>query len=288
VADAPVLDVRQLSVAARSQSGTATILDGVDLTVGRGQVVGLVGESGSGKSTLASSIVGILGPNRDITGGTIRFEDDLAYSDGVDNRRLLRGKRIGYVFQSTSSSLNPMRRVGSQLGELVRLHGGLRGAPARRRMDELLETLGFSDPGRVKRAYPHQLSGGMAQRVSIAMALVGNPALLIADECTSALDVRTQDAVVRLLRTLSDESGYAMIFVTHDIALAADVCDTLAVLKDGAVVENGPIEQVVRAPRADYTKQLIDAVPVLGPRRRATTDGGAEKVDETPVDVLGT
>ena len=257
-----ILSISDLSVQARTPRGPVEILKGIDLHLGEREILGVVGESGSGKSTLVSAVLSLLGPNRSITGGEIHYAGRPVYSDGVDERIRLRGSEIGYVFQGAVSSLNPMRRVGNQLRELLLIHRGIRGAAAVEPMNDFLERLGFTDPPTIARAYPHQLSGGMAQRVAIAMALTGRPKLLLADECTSALDVSTQAMVVKLLQEFSVEYGYSMIFVTHDVALATDVCDGLAVLKDGELVERGPTEQVIRHPAHPYTRELIRAVPL--------------------------
>ncbi len=257
-----ILSISDLSVQARTRRGPVEILKGVDLQLGEREILGVVGESGSGKSTLVSAVLALLGPNRSITGGEIRYAGRTIYSDTVDERVGLRGSQTGYVFQGAVSSLNPMRRIGSQIRELLLIHRGVRGAAARKPMNDILERLGFADPTSITRAYPHQLSGGMAQRVAIAMALTGRPKLLLADECTSALDVSTQAMVVKLLQDFSEEYGYSMIFVTHDVALAADVCDGLAVLKDGELVERGSTAQVIRHPAHSYTRDLIRAVPL--------------------------
>ena len=268
----PLLEIDHLFVRGQSSAGEAEILRDVSLTVYPGQIVGLVGESGSGKSTLTATVLDNLGRNREVVKGTIRFRDRLVYGSGTDERASLRGKEVGCVFQAAAASLNPLRRVGSQLGELLELYHGTRGRDATKRMLELLASLGLHEPEAILRHYPHQLSGGMAQRVAIAMGLAGLPSLLIADECTSALDVTTQQTVVTLLKRLSVENGRAMLFVTHDIALAADICDNVVVLRDGAIVDAGPLEQLVRNPSSRYTRNLIDAVPILG---RAKSEGAA-------------
>lgn len=275
MSDAPLLEIRDLSVRARSRGGEVQAVRHLDLSLGRGQALGIIGESGSGKSTTVAALLDLLGPNRTITSGTIHFDGELVYGPGVDRRTSLRGRRVGFVFQAAATSLNPMRRIRRQFAELLRLHLGLRGDAAERRMHELLEHLGFDEPARVLRSYPHQLSGGMAQRVAIAMALAGEPSLLVADEATSALDVITQASVVRLLRRLIEEDGYALVFVTHDIALAAEMCDHLLVLQEGTVVEHGPVERVVREPQHPYTRELIGAVPLLDRPPDTLTTGEA-------------
>jgi len=274
-----LLEISDLSVRARSRTGETEAVRGLDLGVGRGEALGIIGESGSGKSTTVAALLDLLGPNRRIVSGTMRFDRQLVYGPGVDLRPTLRGRKVGFVFQAAAASLNPMRRVRSQFAELLGIHLGVSGDAAGRRMHVLLEHLGFDDPRTVLRSYPHQLSGGMAQRVAIAMALAGEPSLLVADEVTSAVDVITQASVVALLRRLVSEDGYALVFVTHDIALAAEICDSLLVLRDGRVVEAGTVEMVVRTPQSDYTRELIGNVPLLdrsSPPLAASTIGGTQ------------
>lgn len=259
----PLLSIRNLSVRAGSRTGGVVTVGDLDLSVRKGEALGVIGESGSGKSTTVAAVLDLLGHNRQIVGGTITFDGQLVYGPGVDERSALRGRRIGFVFQAATASLNPMRRIRSQLAEVLKLHLDLHGHPAEDRMRNLLDHLGFDDTGSVLRSYPHQLSGGMAQRVAVAMALAGEPSLLIADEVTSALDVITQASVVTLLRRLVEQDGYALVFVTHDIALATEVCDSLLVLQHGGVVETGPVADVIQRPQNPYTRHLLAAVPLL-------------------------
>jgi len=263
-ADRPLVRIDGLAVDASSRSSVVHAVRNLRVSIRRGEALGIIGESGSGKSTTVAALLGLLGPNRRIVGGTIEFDGELVYGPGVDRRAEIRGHRVGLVFQAAAASLNPMRRVSSQFRELLKIHRDLSGDAAEAVMVELLQHLGFERPDTVLRAYPHQLSGGMAQRVALALALAGEPDLLIADEATSALDVLTQATVVRLLRRLVDDDGYSLIFVTHDIALAADVCDVLLVMKDGEVVDHGPAAELIATAQNPYTRTLIDAVPLIG------------------------
>jgi peptide/nickel transport system ATP-binding protein len=222
----------------------------------------VIGESGSGKTTLARSLVGILARNVAITEGTIRFDGEVVRDERVARFEQVRGRRIGMVFQSPRGSMNPVRKVGSQLSEVTKVRfPKMSRAESRERITTTLARMGFDDPAAIMSAYPHELSGGMCQRVAIAMALVAKPELLIADECTSALDVTTQSEVVELLRNLCEEEALALIFVTHDLLLAAQLCTRLAVMYAGSIVEEGPTADVLERPQHPYTRALLDAIP---------------------------
>lgn len=260
--DTPLLEVSHLRVEARSRSGMVVAVDDLDLAIRPGEVLGLIGESGSGKTTTARAIVGLLERNVSVVGGDIRYRGDLVYGDGVDDRRRLRGRHIGFVFQSASSSLNPLLRIGTQLRQVLRANRpDWSSADVTRRLESVIGRMGFSDPERVLRAYPHQLSGGMRQRAAIAIAICSEPELVIADECTSALDVLVQADVVALLRELVADLGVAMIFVTHDLLLAGDLCSHILVMQRGHVVEQGSTQAVISRPQHPYTRALLDAVP---------------------------
>ncbi|OBK20088.1 dipeptide ABC transporter ATP-binding protein [Mycobacterium asiaticum] len=234
---------------------------GVDLTVLPGQTVAIVGESGSGKSTTAAAILGLLSPGGQITGGRIVFDGrDIV---GADARllRSLRGREIGYVPQDPMTNLNPVWKVGFQIREALRVNTN--GRDARRRTLELLAEVGMPDPAGQVGRYPHQLSGGMCQRALIAIGLAGRPRLLIADELTSALDVTVQRQVLNHLQRLTDESGTALLLITHDLALAAERAESVVVIHRGVVVESGAAQTILRDPQHEYTRRLVAAAPSL-------------------------
>lgn len=259
----PLLDIEGLRVEARSEFETIRAVDDVDLRLDRGRVTGLIGESGSGKTTLVRSVIGLHQRNVSITAGRITLDGTVIYdrADGTDRQASVRGSRIGTVFQQPRGSLNPLKRVGAQLTEVLRTHCrdldkqaiGQRARDTLARMD--------LDAERVMRSYPHQLSGGMCQRAAVAIAVATEPELLIADEATSALDVTSQASLVELLRELVSERSMSMLFVTHDVLLAAELCDELVVLRSGVAVERGATADLLADPQHDYTKNLIAAVP---------------------------
>ena len=237
----PLLSIRSLRVEATSSVGTIVAVDKFDLDVYRGDVIGLIGESGSGKTTAVRSILGLTERNVRITGGSIFFEGQQVLGDGIDDLRRLRGLHVGMVFQNASSSLNPLLRINTQMRQVLRANRPDQSAGARReRIEQVISRMGFADPKRVLRSYPHQLSGGMRQRAAIAIAIVSEPELVIADESTSALDVTTQAEVMDLVRELATDMGHSLIYVTHDLLLAAEVCTRMAVMYGGEIVELGP------------------------------------------------
>ena len=259
--DHDLLRVDDLTV----RTGHSVILDRVSLEVRRGQRVGLIGESGSGKTTIVRTLIGLLSHNMIAEANAIELDGELIFGRGVDRRPEVRGSRIGTVFQSALTSMHPLRRMGSQFDEILRFHARAMSKTDRREHAlSLLRQMAIAEPERMLSAYPHQVSGGQRQRVSIAMALATDPSLLIADESTSALDVRTQAQVVALLRRVVD-ADRGLIFVTHDLALASEICTHLVVLRRGKVVESGETAAVVGAPQADYTRSLLRSVPPWQP-----------------------
>jgi peptide/nickel transport system ATP-binding protein len=243
-------------------------LHGVDLVVQRGEAVGLVGESGSGKSVTWLAALGLLGPRARIRGSVLLDGIELV---GAPVRVLesVRGKRIAMIFQDPASSLNPVQRIGRQIGEALELHRGLTGAAARAEALRLLDRVGIPAASRRLDDYPHQLSGGQNQRVMIAMALAGEPDLLIADEPTTALDATIQAQILALLRELRRDSRMAMVLISHDLGVVAENCDRVAVMYAGRIVEEAPADRLFAAPQHPYTQGLLDALPDLeGPRRR--------------------
>ncbi|MGY2049035.1 dipeptide/oligopeptide/nickel ABC transporter permease/ATP-binding protein [Methylobacterium sp. JK268] len=271
-APGPGLAVAALRVAFDTPAGREEAVRGVDLAVAPGECLGLVGESGSGKSVTAHAILRLVAsPPGIVTGGSIRFgPTDLLALDGPALRRL-RGNRIATVFQDPLTALHPLIRAGAQVAEALRVHG--RGAGAEARVLDLLADVGLPDPARIARAYPHELSGGQRQRVAIAMALANAPDLIIADEPTTALDATVQAGILDLLDRLRRERGLAILFISHDLGVVRRLCDRVAVMQDGRIVEAGPTASVFGAPRHPYTRRLIAAVPVLG-RARAILDAG--------------
>ncbi|WP_110207658.1 ABC transporter ATP-binding protein [Nocardioides daejeonensis] len=257
-----LLEVSDLTVTAAVMDRSLTLLHGVSLTVAPGEVVGLVGESGSGKTTLARSVLGLLESNITIAGGSISLRGEEIVSPAADRTVSIRGKHAGMVFQDASRSLNPLFTVRSQLAEVLRRHvPGIGKDQIAARSAQVLERMRIADTGRVLDSYPHQLSGGLRQRVAIGLAVVTEPALVVADECTTALDVTTQAEVVVLLRSLAADLGVGLLFVTHDLMLASDLCDRIAVMYQGEIVELGAVDTVLLHPEVDYTKRLLAAVP---------------------------
>jgi peptide/nickel transport system ATP-binding protein len=254
-----LLSVTDLQIA----YGAEPAVSGVSFTVGRGEVVAVVGESGSGKSTTAHAILGLLAGSGHVTGGTVEFEGEQidSYSDRAWQR--IRGARIGLVPQDPTTSLNPVTRIGDQVAEVLRIHGLADRRKARLDAVEVLERAGIDRPEIRARQYPHELSGGMRQRVLIGIALVANPALIIADEPTSALDVTVQRRILDHLDERIAESGAAVLLITHDLGVAADRADRILVMQGGRIVESGRTADILDNPRHEYTKKLLDSAPSL-------------------------
>ena len=268
----PLLDIQDLKLAANDGTG---ILHGVDLRLDRGQVLGLVGESGCGKSLTGAAIMGLMPPGVVQTGGNI-FLDSAEISGLEEPKRAgLRGGRIALVPQDSMASLNPTWTIGAHLSESLRRHRGLRGRAAEAAMTDLLDQVGLSPATHWARAYPHQLSGGMNQRVAIARALCGAPDVLIADEPTTALDVTTQAQILDLLARLARQTGLALLFITHDLGVVAQIADRVAVMYCGRVVEAGPVAAFFEAPRHPYSAGLRASIPALDRRASVAPLPGA-------------
>ncbi|TCC02698.1 dipeptide ABC transporter ATP-binding protein [Kribbella soli] len=266
-ADVAALRIDDLVVEYRGRRGrTVQAVGHVDLLLNPGEVVGLVGESGSGKSTIGKAVLG-LAP---ITSGEVHVAGQALTSSSASDLRKTRA-RIGVVFQNPAGSLNPRGTIGQSVGEPLAVHGGVRGAELRRRVEELLDSVEL--PGAWAGRYPHELSGGQRQRVSIARAISLDPGLLIADEPTSALDVSVQATVLELLRSLQDRLHFACLFISHDLAVVDQVCDRVAVMSQGRLVEQGDRESVLRAPQDPYTVRLLEAAPVPDPREQSRRRG---------------
>ena len=275
----PVLAVEGLRVALPSWSDRPLAVDGVSLAMERNEILCVVGESGSGKSVMAKSILGLLpAPHVRVTEGAIHFDGrDLLQAD-EDHLRSVRGGRISMIFQEPMVALNPLMKVGKQIDEVFQVHTEMGTQERRERVVELFADVHLPDPERIPGSYPHELSGGQRQRVMIAMALALEPALIIADEPTTALDVTTQAQILTLLKELQRKHGTAVLFITHDFGVVAEIADRVVVMRHGKVVETGATQEVLRNPREEYTQALVSAVPSLRPRHVA---GG-----ERPVPVL--
>ncbi|QYM77202.1 ABC transporter ATP-binding protein [Leucobacter luti] len=264
----PLLSVRDLAVEYRTSHGPVHAVRGVSLEVAPGQVTALVGESGSGKTTVAQSVIGLLASNGTVTAGDITLHSELNGTERLDTLserswRQVRGRRIGLIPQDPGNSLNPVAKIGASVGEALRIHGWRDRRRVQARVLELLERVGIDDPETRAQQYPHELSGGMRQRVLIAAALALEPELIIADEPTSALDVTIQQTVLDLLDGLRAETGMGVLFITHDLAVAADRSDTIVVMRGGEVQEAGPSAAVLSAPASPYTAKLLSDAPSL-------------------------
>ena len=264
-----MLEVEGLSVALPPGADRPFAVEDVSFGVQPGEILCIVGESGSGKSVSAGAIMGLLPKALRPKAGRIMFEGRDLLTAGAAELRGLRGARLGMIFQEPMTALNPLMRVGDQVAEVMQVHG----RPVGRRVTELLEAVHLPDPARVLRSYPHRLSGGQRQRVMIAMALALEPAILIADEPTTALDVTTQMQILRLIREVQERRGTGVLFITHDFGVVAEIADRVAVMQRGRIVEQGPAAQVLNAPEHPYTRALIAAVPHGAGAARAVVEG---------------
>ena len=255
------LSVDGLQVDLHTPGGTLRAVDDVTFTVHKGRTLALLGESGCGKSLTAQSIVGLLDPVAEVTGGTIRIGDTDILTLDRAGRRDIAGPVLSIVFQDALTALNPVQCVGKQLAEPFRIHRGLSRRAAKAEAIDLMARVGIPEPHTRYRAYPHQFSGGMRQRLLIAMAVALGPDVLLADEPTTALDVTVQAQIMRLLKDLQAERDMAVVLITHDLALVAEQADDVAVMYAGNIVETGPVRDVFANPRHPYTKGLLDSVP---------------------------
>jgi peptide/nickel transport system ATP-binding protein len=280
----PLLEVKNLRVEFPTRRGTLVAVDDVSFDIAPGEVLGVVGESGAGKSLTGNAIIGLLEPPGRIAGGEIRLEgkriDNLPYEE----MRKIRGARIGAIFQDPLTSLNPLYSVSHQLVETIQTHMPLSATAARARALDLLKEVGI--PGAEQRIdhYPHQFSGGMRQRVVIALALCAGPRLIVADEPTTALDVSIQAQIIALLKKLGREHGTAVMLVTHDMGVIAETADRVAVMYAGRIVEVGPVRDVIKHAQHPYTKGLMGSIPSLGVRTERLTqiDGSMPRLNEIP------
>ncbi len=262
-AASPLLEVRDLEVVFDTRHGPLKALDKVSMTIAPGEILGVVGESGAGKSLTGTAIIGLLDPPGRIAGGSILLEGQRIDNLPAEAMRRLRGAKIGAIFQDPLTSLHPMISVGDQLVETIRTHLPLSASEARARALDLLREVGIPAAETRIDHYPHQFSGGMRQRVVIALALAGEPKLIVADEPTTALDVSIQAQITTLLKRLCRDHGAAVMLVTHDMGVIAETADRVAVMYAGRVVETGPVEAVTRAPRHPYTQGLMASIPSM-------------------------
>ena len=256
-----LLEVRDLTVHFDTEDGLVEAVDGVTFTVRSGEILGVVGESGSGKSVTALALLRLVRPPGRIVQGAVRFEGTDLARLSEDEMRAVRGTRIAMVFQSPRTALNPVLTVGRQISRLFELHQGASRAEGRARTIEMLKLVGISEPERRARQYAHQLSGGMCQRVMIAMALATSPRLLLADEPTTGLDVSIAAQILELLRELGRRTGASILLITHDLGVVAEVCDRVAVMHAGQIVEVGAVRAIFARPRHPYTQALVRSIP---------------------------
>jgi oligopeptide transport system ATP-binding protein len=268
-AQGPLLEVRDLHVEFRTRDGVAKAVNGVNCTVDAGETLAVLGESGSGKSVTAQAVMGILDtPPGFITRGEVLFRGRDLLKMPREERRRVRGARMAMIFQDALSALNPVLTVGEQLGEMFRVHRGLSRRESREKAVELMERVRIPAARERVKSYPHQFSGGMRQRVMIAMAMALEPDLIIADEPTTALDVTVQAQVMDLLAELRREFTMGLILITHDLGVVADVADKIAVMYAGRIVETAPVHDLYRAPAHPYTRGLLDSIPRLDRKGR--------------------
>jgi peptide/nickel transport system ATP-binding protein len=279
-----LLEVKNLRVEFPTRRGTLVALDDVSFDIAPGEILGVVGESGAGKSLTGAAIIGLLDPPGRVAAGEIRFQGQRIDNLPYEQMRRMRGKHIGAIFQDPLTSLNPLFTVGRQLVETIQTHLPLDAAKARQRAIELLKETGIPAAEARIDQYPHQFSGGMRQRVVIALALAGNPQLIVADEPTTALDVSIQAQIISLLKRLCREHGAAVMLVTHDMGVIAETCDRVAVMYAGRVAEIGPVNDVIHAPAHPYTAGLMGSIPAmdLDRERLLQIDGAMPRLNAIP------
>ena len=279
-----LLEVKHLRVEFPTRHGTLVALDDISFEIAPGEILGVVGESGAGKSLTGAAIIGLLDPPGRVAGGEIRFEgrriDNLPYED----MRKVRGRSIGAIFQDPLTSLNPLYTIGQQLVETIRAHLPVSLQEARARAIRLLEETGIQAAGQRIDQYPHQFSGGMRQRVVIALALAAEPKLIVADEPTTALDVSIQAQIISLLKKLCKDHGAAVMLITHDMGVIAETCDRVAVMYAGRIVEIGPVHDVIHTPAHPYTTGLMGSIPAMDEDRERLLqiDGAMPRLTAIP------
>jgi peptide/nickel transport system ATP-binding protein len=259
----PVLSVRNLRVEFATRHNVLCAIDGISFDIAKGEVLGVVGESGAGKSVTGLAVIGLIDPPGRISGGEIHLSGLRIDNLAPEEMRRIRGKRIGMIFQDPLTSLNPLYRIGDQIVETIKTHLSLSDTAARKRAIDLLAEVGIPAPEKRIDGYPHQFSGGMRQRVVIALALCAEPELIIADEPTTALDVSVQAQIITLIKRLGRDHGTAVMLVTHDMGVIAETCDRVAVMYSGRIAEIGPVQAVIRNPLHPYARGLMGAIPTL-------------------------
>jgi len=279
-----ILDVEGLTVQFPTRRGTLTAVDSISLSIAPGEVLGVVGESGAGKSMTGLAVIGLLEPPGRIAAGEVRLEGRRIDNLPHEAMRRIRGRKIGVIFQDPLTSLNPLYTIGQQLEETILTHLPLTNAQARQRALELLKEVGIPAPEARYGNYPHHFSGGMRQRVVIALALAAEPRLLIADEPTTALDVSIQAQIIALLKRLAGERGAAVMLITHDMGVIAETAQRVAVMYAGRIVEIGPVREVIHAPRHPYTVGLMGSIPKVGLRKQKLMqiDGAMPRLNAIP------
>src|ERR1700746_606187 len=259
----PVLSVRNLRIEFAPRHHVLRAIDGISFDIAKGEVLGVVGESGAGKSVTGLAVIGLIDPPGRISGGEIQLSGQRIDHLPPDEMRRIRGKRIGMIFQDPLTSLNPLYKIGAQIVETIKTHTNLSDSAARKRAIDLLAEVGIPAPDKRIDGYPHEFSGGMRQRVVIALAICAEPELIIADEPTTALDVSVQAQIITLIKRLGRDHGTAVMLVTHDMGVIAETCDHVAVMYSGRIAEIGPVQDGVRNPLHPYAKGLMGAIPTL-------------------------
>ncbi len=259
--DKPILEIKGLKTHFFTYNGVVRAVDGIDLTVNRNEVVGIVGETGCGKSVTVRSTMGLVPEPGRIVAGQVLLDAENLLEKGDAELRQIRGSRMSMIFQNPLSSLNPVFTIGNQVGHVIRIHQAKNKEEALDRAIEVFDQVRLPDPDRLLQKYPHELSGGMLQRVMIAMALSCRPEVLIADEPTTALDVTIQAQILSLMLQMKEETGTAIIMITHDLGVVAETCDRVAVMYAGLIVERGPVQAIFNEPRHPYTEGLLSSLP---------------------------
>jgi len=280
-----LLNIEDIRIEFPSRRGTLVAVDGVSLSLEKGEILGVVGESGAGKSTIGNAVIGLLEPPGRVAGGEIRLGGERIDNLPRSQMRLLRGKRIGMIFQDPLTSLDPLYRIGDQLIETILTHERISPSAARDKAERLLVEVGIPAAGQRLASYPHQFSGGMRQRVVIALALAADPALVIADEPTTALDVSVQAQIIALIKRLCRERGASVMLITHDMGVIAETADRVCVLYAGRLAEIGTVRDVVKRPQHPYTAGLMAAIPSLADdldARLAQIPGTMPRLDAIP------
>jgi peptide/nickel transport system ATP-binding protein len=270
-----ILQIRRLSVELPAWADRPQAVSDFDLSLRRNEILCVVGESGSGKTIMARSVMGLLPPHVRVSAGEILFEDENLLAASPARMRAIRGRRIAMIFQEPRAALDPVKTLESQIGEVLRVHSRLGARERRARILAMMESVQLRDPERLLGLYPHQVSGGQAQRAMIATALIMEPAILIADEPTTSLDVTTQSGILALIRTIQSARQMGVLFITHDFGVVAEIADRVAVMQHGRLVEFGDAKQILDAPQHPYTQSLIAAVPALVPKARARDERAA-------------